>query len=37
MAIGIHHDLKAARRLDPLTIHRLPDALTSAVPAWVTA
>ena len=25
MVIGIHHDLKAARRLDPLTINRLPD------------
>src|SRR6476659_6925299 len=25
MMIGVHHDLEAARRLDSLTVHGLPD------------
>src|SRR5262249_10045149 len=27
MMIGVHHNLEAARRLDSLTVHRLPDCI----------
>ena len=35
--ISVHHNLEAARRLDSLTVHGLPDCITSVVPAWTTA